>query len=293
MATLAKLQDALKRLFDDRILNLIITYTNQHIISVQPNFSRERDVRITDMIEIHAFIGLLYLAGLYKGGRLNLEELWDVTGNGVEIFRLTMSLIRFRFLMRCIRFDNRQSRDEREKIDRLAAVREIFEMFVENSKTSYSLGANVTIDEKLEAFRGRCNFIQYIPSKPAKYGIKNFALVDAKTYYTGNMEIYAGTQPDGPYSISNKTVDVVKRMILPIHNTGRNVTMDNWFSDVSLLQDLAINHKLSMVGTLKRNKWQIPTPLKVLKERPVKSSMFGFRKEGTIVSYVPKKKNMF
>lgn len=54
----------------------------------------------------------------------------------------------------------------------------------------------MTIDEKLGEFRGRYNFIQYITSKPAKYGIKVFALFDAKTYCTSHMEIYARVQPD-------------------------------------------------------------------------------------------------
>lgn len=54
----------------------------------------------------------------------------------------------------------------------------------------------------LEAFRGRCSFKQYIPSKPNRYGIKIFALSDARTFYTiytfyTNMEIYAGKQPEG------------------------------------------------------------------------------------------------
>nr|XP_023011791.1 piggyBac transposable element-derived protein 4-like [Leptinotarsa decemlineata] len=276
-------------LFDDTILNLIVTYTNQHKMSVQVNFSRDRDARTTDLTEIKSFIGLLYLVGLYKGGRLNSEELWDTEGNGVEIFRLTMGLKRFRFLFRSIRFDNRETRDERKNNDRLASIREICEMFVTNSTKCYSLRANVTIDEKLEAFCRKCNFIQYIPSRPAKCGIEIFAFVDAKTYYTSNMEIYAGLQPDGSYSMSNKSIDVVKRMISPIYNTGGNVTMDNRFCDVSLLQDLSTNHKLFIIGTLKKNKWQIPNQLKILKYRSIPFSMFGFRKEGTIVSYVPKK----
>jgi hypothetical protein len=56
--------------------------------------------------------------------------------------------------------------------------------------------ADVVLDEL--AVRGRCGFKQYIPSKPAKYGIKMFALVDAKTYKF-NLETYVGTQPEGPY----------------------------------------------------------------------------------------------
>ncbi|KAK9730392.1 Transposase IS4 [Popillia japonica] len=56
-------------------------------------------------------------------------------------------------------------------------------------------GENLTIDEKLEAFRGRCKFRQYLPSKPAKCEIKIFALVDAKLFYIYNLEIYTGKQP--------------------------------------------------------------------------------------------------
>lgn len=47
--------------------------------------------------------------------------------------------------------------------------------------------------------------------------------------------------------------------------------------------------KLSFVGTLKKNKWQIPLAFKDVSLRTVNSSLFGFRKEGTLVSYVPKK----
>lgn len=38
----------------------------------------------------------------------------------------------------------------------------------------------------------KCGF--YIPSKPNKYGLKVHALSDAKTFYTAEMEIYAGKQ---------------------------------------------------------------------------------------------------
>nr|XP_023014740.1 piggyBac transposable element-derived protein 4-like [Leptinotarsa decemlineata] len=268
------------------MLNAIVKFTNQYIDSVKENYSRGRDALHTDIVEMKAFLGLLYIAGHYKGGRLNLEDFWDANGFGIEMFRMTMSLKRFRFLYQAIRFDNRETRAERKKYGRLAPIRDIFEQFVDNCKSFYSIGENVTLDEKLEAFRGRCSFIQYIPSKPAKYGIKIFALVDSKMYYTCNMEIYAGKQPEGPYQISNKSLDVVNRMIVAINNSGRNLTADNWFSDVSLLSTLA-DKRLSYVGTLKKNKWQIPMQLKDIKHREEYSTVFAYRKEETLVSYVP------
>ncbi|KAJ8939466.1 hypothetical protein NQ318_022519 [Aromia moschata] len=43
-------------------------------------------------------------------------------------------------------------------------------------------------------FRGRCAFRMYIHNKPVKYGIKMQILVDAKTHYMVNAEIYAGAE---------------------------------------------------------------------------------------------------
>jgi len=145
------------------------------------------------------------------------------------------------------------------------------------------------IDEKLQAFRGKCSFRQYIPSKPAKYGIKIFALCDNLNFYTGNLEIYAGTQPDGPFKVDNGAASVVKRLIQPISKTGRNVTTDNWFTSVELANDLQKTHKLSLLGTLRKNKRQIPPEFTQTKHRIITSSYFAFSKNQTLVSYMPKK----
>lgn len=58
--------------------------------------------------------------------------------------------------------------------------------------------------------------------KTNKYSIKIYAMVDAHMLYIYNMKIYAGTKSDGNFSISNKPLDVVKRLTIPIYNTGRN-----------------------------------------------------------------------
>ena len=104
------------------------------------------------------------------------------------------------------------TRVTRKAEDRVAPIREIFTLFVNSCQKNYSLGEFTTIDEMLVGFRGRCRFRQYIPSKPNKYGIKIYALVDAKMYFLHHLEIYAGKQPDGPYSLSNKPANVVRRL---------------------------------------------------------------------------------
>lgn len=275
-------------IMDDEIMGIIVQQTNQYIESIKSRFKRDRDAKPIDIIELKAFIGLLYLAGVHRGNRQSLEDLWGSDGDGIEKFRLVMNVKRFKFIMRCMRFDDRTTRNERRKTDKIAAIRDIFTMLVKNSQKSYSLGQNVTIDEKLEGFRGRCSFVQYIPNKPNKYGVKIYALVDSQVYYLYNLEIYAGLQPEGPFRLSNSPSDVVLRLCQPIYQTGRNVTADNWFTSIPLIDELR-SKNLSYVGTLKKNKVEIPPEFLPNKTRAVNSSLFAFKKGCTLVSYAPKK----
>ncbi|XP_008178393.1 piggyBac transposable element-derived protein 4-like [Acyrthosiphon pisum] len=197
------IEDAWTLFFPDNMLEQIVKYTNKRLDKFRSSYARERDVLPTNLIEIKSVIGLLYLAGVKKSAHINLDEFWHTDGTGIELFRLVMSLRRFRLLLRALRFDDSDTREDRKKLDKLAPIREMFDGFIDRSKNYYNLSSNVTIDEMLESFRGRCSFRQYMPNKPAKYGIKVHALVDSKTYYVYNMEIYAGQQPEGPYKVDN------------------------------------------------------------------------------------------
>lgn len=273
---------------DFDIIRQIVVYTNQHIETVQSKYSRDRDCRLTDVSEIQALIGLLYLSGVTKSSRLNVDELWSKLGTGIEIFRLAMGKNRFLFLLQHLRFDNLETRSERMKMDKLAPIRDLFDAFVHKCGTAYTPFENVTIDEKLEAFRGRCGFRQYMPNKPNKYGIKIFALADSKTFYAMNLEVYVGKQPDGPYAVDNSASAVVQRMCKSIKGSGRNVTCDNWFSGIDLVKCLLQDYGLTFLGTIRKNKRELPIEFSCPSKRPVASSMFAFHKDITLVSYIPK-----
>ena len=105
------------------------------------------------------------------------------------------------------------------------------------------------------------------------------------------MEIYARKQPEGPYKLSNSPADVVKRLIQPISHTGRNVTFNNWYTSVTLAEELLKEHKITIVETIRKNKREIPPEFINTKEREEKSSKFAFR-DGTLVSFIPKKGNV-
>lgn len=275
--------------FSDYIFSFLVICTNQYIGEVRNKFHRERDAKATDIEEIKAFLGLLIMSGVLRASHLNFKDLWATDGTGVEMFRLTMSYQRFLFLLRCLRFDDKTTRAERLQIDNLAAIREICDMLLAKFQEAYSPCENVTIDEQLIGFRGRFKGKVYMPSKPKKYGIKIQALVDSKTFYLLAFEVYSGKQPAGPYQVSNSPNDIVKRLVEPIKGSNRNVTTDNWYTSVKLANELLDPpYKLTLVGTLKKNKPDIPQDFLPNKTRTQFSSLFGFQKTMTIVSYVPK-----
>ncbi|HGJ5890475.1 MAG TPA: hypothetical protein ACHBZA_03745, partial [Arsenophonus apicola] len=140
----------------------------------------------------------------------------------------------------------------------------------------------------LHPFRGRCGFIQYMPMKPAKYGLKVMACCDAKTYYTGNLEVYCGQQVDGPYKVSNSALDVVKRLTDYIKNENRNLTVDNWYTSHPLATDL-LQNKITLIGMIRKNKKEIPPQFLPHKERQEGTTIFGFQKDMTLVSYCPRR----
>ena len=145
----------------------------------------------------------------------------------------------------------------------------------------------VIVDEHLVPYRGRCSFRQYIKSKPAKYGLKLWLLCDSSTSYVLNVQIHTGRiHGDGPER--NQGQRVVHDLVEVIKGSGRNVTMDNFFTSVTLAQEL-LEKKLSLVGTMRKNKKEIPTEFLPARTREVYSSLFGHREQLTLVPYVPKK----
>lgn len=124
-------------------------------------------------------------------------------------------------------------------------------------------------------------------TKSARYGIKIFTLVCAKTFYTANLEVYARTQPRGPFVIDNSAQSVVEGLILPIADSSLSVTVDNWISSMPLTLQL-LKKKITVVGTLKKKTKEKSPSFIETKHRPVNSPIFGFRHNCTIVSYTPK-----
>lgn len=282
-----------KMLFDNSMIDLMVTHTNAKLNSVRESVQNKSSYRDTDVVEMNAFIGLLLLSSIFKSNHEDLLSLFSKDPTGRPIFHATMSAKRFEILLRCLRFDDSTTREERKNNDKACAISEIFNKFIANSQEAYTVSDNVTIDEMLIPFRGKCFFRVYIPSKPAKYGIKVMCLADSKTSYLYNAYIYTGKGSDGiGMSEEEKKFKVpsqsVLRLCKPIEKSNRNITADNYFSSVEIVDELK-RRGLTFVGTVRKNKREIPPEFNADKSRPVGSTLYGFSDQKTLLSFVPKK----
>lgn len=143
------------------------------------------------MKELKALIGLLIFSGAMKDNHLPTQMMFDDLFCGCR-YRATMSRERFNFLINCLRFDDKKTREERKKESKLAPVKEIWDKVIQNCRDNYKPGSYCTIDEQLVGFRGRCPFRVYMSSKPNRYGIKIIMLCDSGTNYMVDAIVQLG-----------------------------------------------------------------------------------------------------
>ncbi len=167
------------------IENIIFDMTNLEGVR---RYGRDR-WKPMDAIDLRAFVGLLILAGVYRLRGEATASLWDAE-SGRAMFRAAMPLKTFHLYSRLLRFDDRETRAARQVTDKLAAVREVWDAWVERLPLLYVPGPEITVDEQLVSFRGRCRFRQYLPNELAKYGIKSWVACDAKSSYAWKMQVY-------------------------------------------------------------------------------------------------------
>jgi len=101
------------------------------------------------------------------------------------------------------------------------------------------------------------------------------------------MQVYTGKDA-GSARETNQGTRVVLDLAEDIETSGRNITCDNYCTNLSLARKL-LQNKLTLVETMRENKPDLPTEFTVAKGRNVMSTVFGFHQDAVIASYCPKK----
>lgn len=273
--------------FTDKILDIVLQYTNAEISIQSQKYHSNYNVSLTTKSEIKALFAILIRSAANKDNHLSAKYMFDRKVSGT-FYKACMSRERFIFLMNCLRFDSRDTRNERKQSDSFTHIREIWEIFIEICRSSYTPSTYLTIDEQLVGFRGRCPFRIYIPNKPAKYGIKIVMLCDSSSKYMIDASPYLGkgTNTNGLPLATH----FVRELTKSVQGSNRNITMDNWFTSIPLADELLKEpYNLTIIGTLRKNKAEIPQEFLNVKQRNPNTSIFCYDRKKTMVSYMPKK----
>lgn len=97
--------------------------------------------------------------------------------------------------------------------------------------------------------------------------------------------MYVGQQLKGHFKVSNSPKDIAQRLVVPVSDSNRNITCNNWyisfepFGNATNLQQLAP----------RKNKREIAFAFLNVKNREIGSTLFEFLEDYSILWYVSKK----
>ncbi len=236
-------------IFDQSIISLIIKGTK-----AKAAVKNDKDFEF-EKLDLLRFIAVLLARGVLCN-RIPVRNMWSKKF-GVPYIGHFLGKNRFLKINKFLRFDDLSSRSTRVLEDKFCLVRDIWNRFIENSIACYRPTKWLTVDEQLLPCLTRCSFIQYMPNKPDKFGIKFWLLCEVEEKYICNGFVYLGANDTRS---SNDTLGsfVVKELMAPFLNKGYCVSTDNFFTRLDLSQNLFKN-KTTCVGTIKRQLKEMPS----------------------------------
>ena len=121
-------------------------------------------------------------------------------------------------------------------------------------QAAWTLGERITIDETMILYNGRAiKWVQFMPRKPIKHGMKAFALCDARTGVLVAFLIYYGKELAragddwSAIGVVDKLLDLAGLVAL---GAGRTLYTDNWYTSIALMEHLYFRYGFYLVGTI-------------------------------------------
>ena len=258
-------------LFFDDVIDIIVQETNRYAVQ-----EKARNWVNTTSDEIRVFLALVMLQGLTP--KPIMWQYWS-RQRIIEtaFFGQCMSYKRFQALKRHLHFsDNAQFDAETHPNSKLNKIFPVYELLVRKFQSLYMPGRDVTIDESLMLYKGRLGWVQYIPLKRARFGIKLFLLCESKSGYVWSMIIYTGkgTQLNPLYEGMPVSSQVVLSLMQPLLGNEHCVITDNFYTSPQLVDHL-INNDTDIYGTVKPTRKEMPPEMKKKKSKKEKFRHFN------------------
>ena len=130
--------------------------------------------------------------------------------------------------------------------DPLYKVRPLLETCERTFRIHYVPHKELSVDEAMVGFKGRLSWLQYMPAKPTKWGMKVWECCDATNGYCCSFQVYTGKEKQvRERGLGHR---VVVDLVRPYFGRGYHVYFDNFFTSVPLVQELARHRTLGRCG---------------------------------------------
>ncbi|XP_038056346.1 piggyBac transposable element-derived protein 4-like [Patiria miniata] len=165
--------------------------------------------------------------------------------------------------------------------DKLFKVRYIIDKLSTNFKEAYVPGMHISVDEQMIGSKCHVSFVQYMPQKPKKFGIKLWVLADSENGYCSRFQVYTGRVENAP------EVGLPSRVVndLPedFRNQGYHLYTDNFYTSPTSCINLLRKDILSC-GTVRVNRIGFPKELKPKPREKFEKGSMEFRKCGNLTA---------
>jgi hypothetical protein len=203
---------------------------------------------------LFAWIGVLIAIGAYKLRKARLIWMSAPYGVGIPWIQNAMPRDRFESARRFLHFaDNTQLPAKgQEGWSPLGKLKNFMDEVMELLQNAWTIGMKICIDESMVLYTGRAvSFVQYMPAKPIKHGIKLFALCCSYTGICYGWEVYTGNRGDpAGTAVTSLVVRLIRETCHLDGHKGRVLFTDNWYTSMALATKLWEEFSMLFVGTM-------------------------------------------
>jgi len=200
--------------------------------------------------DIMAFIAINITMGIARLPSVN--DYWASGITSMPWFQSIMSRNRFKAILRFLHLSDKSKEVKKgepghDKLYKLGKIHvelsKIYSRIVSPSRV-------LSIDEQMVGTKSRCGFIQYMPKKPTRFGIKIWALCESLSGYCVQFQIYTGKEDQSERGLPYRVVfDLMSKYL----GKGYQVYFDNFYTGYELVRDLA-EKKTYSCGTIRSNR---------------------------------------
>ncbi|KAK8771667.1 hypothetical protein V5799_010397, partial [Amblyomma americanum] len=257
-------------LLGDEIWSTIALHTNAFACEKQ-RLHPDPSWHETTPDEMKVYFAMCVLMSQVK--KSSIQSYWSTRAViSTPFFASVMSRQRFWALSKYLHFcDNSLPQSG----DKLWKLRPVLDHVLKCFDTAYDPEEYLAVDESLMKFRGRLSYVQFNPSKRARFGLKFYKLCESSSGYCLKFSIYTGKSEKTPVTAGllcseAVVIDLLEKR-LP---DGHTVFMDNWYSSPLLFRHLK-EAGSNAVGTVRLQRKNMPKDFKAKLQKCECKSLFA------------------